>query len=189
MYNGEDIWGSKYKNICISLYNIVKNIKPTNIVELGVGTGACAAHMGKALQDEKINGKLVGFDTFSEFNSKTKKTVLNNIKDQGLEPYIELYEGNVYDTWLKNPTTFDMIYIDLNNTWESLHKIITYNNLYLQFKNCEHVYIEGGSSNHPRTNTNNLDKFHSNIGKKIFEVTYISSNHASGPCLSKIKIL
>ena len=190
MYYGEDVWGGKYKDVCVSLYNIVKEFRPTNIVELGIGTRGCATHICHALQDENINGKLMGFDLFNEFKSKPKEAILTQMKEGKLESFIELYEGDVYDTWLKTPTTFDMIYIDLNNTWESLYKLVTYNEFIIsQLKNCNHIYIEGGNPGHPRMNHQNLEKFHNNLGKKLFDISFITATYNTGPGLSKLKIL
>jgi hypothetical protein len=190
-YNGEDKWDTKYLGVNVSLYNIVKKLKPKKIVELGVGTGACTVHMCRALQEENIKGKILGFDTFAdvdgEFRTKNKENVFREIKVRQLDPFVELQEGDIFHTWLENPTEFDMLWIDLNNTWEIVYDVVMHNEFITsQIKSGKPVYIEGGHHIHPRMNQATLDSFNASKGKDIFKFMYIGGNRIS---ISKLELL
>jgi len=72
----------KLEPVYTKLYELVKNVKPNNIVELGVGSGACTVAMTRGLEEANSDGRLVGFDTFDSWGgiqnclSKTKSTQL-----------------------------------------------------------------------------------------------------------------
>ena len=60
----------------------------------------------------------------------------------GVANYITLENLDFFD-WVKNPTDFDFLYFDINNTSEKL--TVLYNTVKEQIKNGSVVFFEGGS--------------------------------------------
>tara|TARA_R100000008_G_scaffold69879_1_gene47313 strand:- start:5507 stop:6088 length:582 start_codon:yes stop_codon:yes gene_type:complete len=188
-FNGEYEWGSKYVDVNLGLYEIVKQLKPNKIIELGVGTGGTTISMARALQENKNGGKIHSFDMFDNnfLDSHEKGMIYQELKSRELDSFVELQEGDVFDTWIKNPTEFDMLWIDLCNTWDVIYDIIVKNKfINSKIKNGAHVYIEGGHERHPRMNQSTLNLFNNKMKRDIFKCTLQAGSRIS---VSKVELL
>lgn len=175
----------KLEPVYTKLYELVKDIKPNNIVELGVGSGACTVAMTRGLEQANPNGRLIGFDTFTAWGGI--KTVYQKLLSRNLNNFIDnMREGSVFDLWVSNPTEFDFLWIDIDNTWKSVYDVVFGNEKILnQIKDGSSVYIEGGADAHPRMNKNTLNDFHNSLGKEIFSFEVLSGLRVS---ISKLEI-
>ena len=113
----------KLEPVYTKLYELVKNAKPNNIVELGVGSGACTVAMARGLEEVNADGRMIGFDTFDAWGGI--RTVYKKLKSRNLHNFIHnMKEGNVFDLWVNNPTDFDFLWIDIDNTWRSTYDVV-----------------------------------------------------------------
>ncbi len=176
----------KLEPVYTKLYELVRDIKPNNIVELGVGSGACTVAMIRGLQETNSDGKLVGFDTFNSWGGI--QTVYQKLKVRNLDKNIhDMREGNVFKLWVENPTDFDFLWIDIDNTWRTTYDVVFGNDKILnQIKEGSPVYIEGGASAHPRMNERTLNDFHNSLGKEVFKYTLLSGLRVS---ISKLELI
>lgn len=175
----------KLEPIYTELYNILINFTPDKIVELGMGSGACTIAMARALQEKNEKGNIKGFDTFKLWGSPD--IVFNKIKLRGLESLVDIQAGNVFETWVKNPTEFDFLFIDIDNIWENIYKIVIENEfINKQIEDGAVVYFEGGAENHPRMNETTLKNFHDYLGKEVFRFEHLSGTRVS---LSKLELI
>ena len=176
----------KLEPVYTKLYELVKNAKPNNIVELGVGSGACTVAMARGLEEVNADGRMIGFDTFDAWGGI--KTVYKKLKSRNLHNFIHnMKEGNVFDLWVNNPTDFDFLWIDIDNTWRSTYDVVFGNEKILnQIKEGSPVYIEGGADAHPRMNKNTLNDFHNSLGKEVFKYTLLSGLRVS---ISKLELI
>ena len=96
-------------------------------------------------------------------------------------------EGNVFKLWVENPTDFDFLWIDIDNTWRTTYDVVFGNDKILnQIKEGSPVYIEGGASAHPRMNERTLNDFHNSLGKEVFKYTLLSGLRVS---ISKLELI
>jgi len=176
----------KLEPVYTKLYELVKNAKPNNIVELGVGSGACTVAMARGLEEVNADGSMIGFDTFDAWGGI--RTVYKKLKSRNLHNFIHnMKEGNVFDLWVNNPTDFDFLWIDIDNTWRSTYDVVFGNEKILnQIKEGSPVYIEGGADAHPRMNKNTLNDFHNSLGKEVFKYTLLSGLRVS---ISKLELI
>ena len=176
----------KLEPVYTKLYELVKNAKPNNIVELGVGSGACTVAMARGLEEVNPNGRMIGFDTFDAWGGI--RTVYKKLKSRNLHNFIHsMKEGNVFDLWVNNPSDFDFLWIDIDNTWRSTYDVVFGNEKILnQIKEGSPVYIEGGADAHPRMNRNTLNDFHNSLGKEVFKYTLLSGLRVS---ISKLELI
>ena len=87
----------------------------------------------------------------------------------------------------RNPFEFDLILIDIHNTWESIYDVVIKNDIINNtIKKGSIVIIEGGADAHPRINKDTLALFHKNMGRTIFDFNHISGARTS---LSILKLL
>jgi predicted O-methyltransferase YrrM len=169
----------KYQDNERILNALVNDIRPSTIVELGFGTGALTVAMAYVLS--QYNGKLYGYDLLSP------ELALSRLHERNLSQYCTLYQGDVYDSFLANPFHFDLILIDIHNTWEYVYHVVINNPIINNIiKNGAYVIIEGGAEAHPRMNKHTLDSFHERIGDTVFEFEHISGPRTS---LSILKLL
>ena len=176
----------KLEPVYTKLYELVRNIKPNNIVELGVGSGACTVAMARGLQEVNPDGRMIGFDTFDSWGGL--RTVYEKLKSRNLNDFIDnMKEGNVFKLWVENPTEFDFLWIDIDNTWRTTYDVVFGNDKILnQIKAGSPVYIEGGASAHPRMNERTLGDFHNSLGKEVFKYTLLSGLRVS---ISKLELI
>ena len=170
----------RYQAIERIVYQKVKEWKPKTIVELGHGSGALTTAMGLAIKEVNNNGKIYSYDINGTTNynlGSMSESALKNIEKRNLIDIAQFIKGNVFDTWLKNPFSFDLLVIDINNTWNILHSIIIENSFIKnEIKKGAKVLIEGGDPNHPRINQNTLDFFNNSCGEKIFTIKYLDGS-------------
>ena len=173
------------------IYQKVKKWKPKVIVELGHGSGALTSAMGLALK-ENNNGKIYSYDINGTINynlGSMTESALENVKKRNLTDIVQFTKGNVFNTFLKNPFSFDLLVIDIDNTWDILYKILIENNfIFYEIKKGAKILIEGGDPNHPRINLSTLDFFNKNKGKKIFFMKYLAGSGRTSMSLLEPKI-
>jgi hypothetical protein len=181
----------RYQAIERVIYQKVKKWKPKVIVELGHGSGALTSAMGLALK-ENNNGKIYSYDINGTINynlGSMTESALENVKKRNLTDIVQFTKGNVFNTFLKNPFSFDLLVIDIDNTWDILYKILIENNfIFYEIKKGAKILIEGGDPNHPRINLSTLDFFNKNKGKKIFFMKYLAGSGRTSMSLLEPKI-
>ena len=181
----------RYQAIERVIYQKVKKWKPKVIVELGHGSGALTSAMGLALK-ENNNGKIYSYDINGTINynlGSMTESALENVKKRNLTDIVQFTKGNVFNTFLKNPFSFDLLVIDIDNTWDILYKILIENNfIFYEIKKGAKILIEGGDPNHPRINLSTLDFFNKNKGKKIFFMEYLAGSGRTSMSLLEPKI-
>ena len=169
----------KYQDNDRVLNKLVNDVRPYTVVELGFGTGALTVAMAYTLS--QYNGKLYGYDVLSP------ELALSRLSERNLLQYCTLYQGDIYDLFLPNPFEFDLILIDIHNTWESIYDVVIKNDIINNtIKKGSIVIIEGGADAHPRINKDTLALFHKNMGRTIFDFNHISGARTS---LSILKLL
>jgi tRNA A58 N-methylase Trm61 len=163
---------SKYRENEQCIHEFVKTHQPKTIVELGYGSGALTVAMSYACKE--YDGLIFSYDMISP------NLAISRLTERNLYDLCTISQGNVYETYLINPISFDMILIDIDNTWELLFDVVI-NNEFInkQIKQGSKVIIEGGADLHPRINKTTLKHFHNTIGKEVFEFTHISGARTS----------
>lgn len=180
----------RYQAIEKVVYQKVKEWKPKTIVELGHGSGALTVAMGLALKEVNPNGKIYSYDINGTSNytlGPMSESALSNIKKRKMLDIVKFTKGNVFDTFILKPFPFDLLLIDINNTWNTLYKILISNNfINNEIKNGAKILIEGGDPNHPRINQNTLNFFNKSCGEKIFNMTYLDGSGRTSISLLEI---
>ena len=170
----------RYQAIERVVYQKVKEWKPKIIVELGHGSGALTSAMGLALKEINNGGKIHSYDINGTTNytlGSMSQSALRNIKERKLTDIVEFIEEDVLDTWVKNPVSFDLLVIDINNTWNILYNILVGNDfINNEIKNGSKILIEGGDPNHPRINQSTLDFFNNSCGETIFTMKHLDGS-------------
>jgi len=170
----------RYQSIERVVYQKVKELKPKVIVELGHGSGALTSAMGLALKEINNKGKIYSHDINGTSNytlGSMSRSALKNIEERNLTDIVEFTEGDVFNTWVKTPFSFDLLVIDINNTWNILYDIIVGNDfINNEIKNGSKILIEGGDPNHPRINQQTLDFFNNSCGKEIFTLKHLDGS-------------
>jgi predicted O-methyltransferase YrrM len=170
----------KYQENERILYSYVKSHAPKTIIELGYGSGALSVAMAYAVSE--YNGHLHSYDLVSP------DLALTRLRDRKLDSYCTITQGNVLSTYLANAFKFDLILIDIDNTWPILYDVIFKNDIvYQSIRSGAHVIIEGGADAHPRINLNTLNTFHKAIGDEIFSIQHISGPRTSLSILTILK--
>lgn len=161
----------KYIDNEVAIFDFISTHNPKNIVELGYGSGALTVAMSYAVND----GNIYSYDLKSpatveqHLNSRNLKDINNHV----------IIQGDVFKTFINNPVKFDLLLIDIDNTWELIYDIIFTEFVYNQISNGSIVLIEGGSDIHPRMNKNTLRMFNDKKGKKIFDFSHMSGKRTS----------
>ena len=170
----------RYQAIEHIVYQKVKEWKPTTIVELGHGSGALTVAMGLAMKEINVKGKINSYDKIGDSSYKLSGIESNsrkNISKRDLTSIVTFTEGDIFDTWVSKPFTFDLLLIDIDNTWETLYKILIDNKfINNEIKKRSKVLIEGGDNNHPRINNNTLSSFNSKFSHPIFKLKYLTGS-------------
>ena len=182
----------RYQAIEKVVYQKVKEWKPKTIVELGHGSGALTVAMGLALKEINIEGKIYSYDingTSHYTLGKMSESALSNIKKRELSNIVKFTKGSVFDTFVINPFPFDLLLIDIDNTWDILYNILISNNfINNEIKNGAKILVEGGDPNHPRINQDTLDFFNKSCGGKIFNITHLGGSGRTSISLLEIWI-
>jgi len=170
----------RYQAIEQIVYQKVKEWKPNTIIELGHGSGALTVAMGLALKEVNPQGKIYSYDingTSSYSVSGATSNPIENIEKRELNKFVEFIEGDVFNTWVNKPFPFDLLVIDIDNTWNLLYDIIVGNEFIKnEIKKGAKVLIEGGDPNHPRINQETLDFFNISFGETIFKTQYLDGS-------------
>jgi tRNA A58 N-methylase Trm61 len=153
-------------------------MNPKTIVELGYGTGALTVSMAYGTADD---ARIYSFDLIPA------TTAVTRLVDRDLLYKCNFNQGNVFTTFLQRPFAFDLLLIDIDNTWPLIYDIVC-NNQFInqQISKGAKVIFEGGSENHPRINQNTLNDFHAKLKRPIFQFEHMSGSRTS---LSKLTIL
>jgi len=161
----------KYRDSELEIYRYTKKWAPMTIVELGYGSGALTVAMAMATNSNSI---IHSYDLLSP------DSAIQHLKERKLINKCSLIQGDVAATYLKAPFKFDMLLIDIHNTWHIIYDIVI-NNAFInsQIRNGSIVVIEGGADLHPRINKNTLNEFHSTIHKEVFSFEHISGLRTS----------
>jgi predicted O-methyltransferase YrrM len=95
------------------LYDLIKNNKYKNILEVGMANGLSGMYMLQALADNGGEGKLTSLDPFQ--TTQWKSSGLHNVKEAGLADRHVLIQKKSYDAMpelLAKGKKYDMIFID-----------------------------------------------------------------------------
>lgn len=141
MYTNPDIESSyKENNIGLNIYQAVMSIKPNITIEFGCLYGYSTIAIASALRDINQGGKLICFDLWEDYKYKhsTFNQTKENVAKYGLSDYVSFCKMD-FNEWLKKPTPFDLMHLDISNTGDTILK--AYNALPKGSK----VIFEGGS--------------------------------------------
>ena len=182
----------RYQAIERIVYRKVKEWEPKVIVELGHGSGALTSAMGLALKEINNKGKIYSYDINGTSNytlGSMSQSALDNIKKRNLTDIVSFKKGNIFDNWVKNPFSFDLLLIDINNTWNILYEIIIGNKFINdKIKNGSKVLIEGGDPDHPRINQTTLNFFNNSCREEIFTIKYLGGSGRTSISSLELKI-
>jgi len=190
-FGGQETYGSyrlnaKFVDLYLGLWYCTRYYKPTNIIELGTGYGGCTIGIGVAAK-ENNNGSIINSYEKPNPTHSTIPAAQQNINARDLNEIVNIHEVDVEDTWKHSPVEYDMMYIDIDNTWERVYSVLTNNeHIQKQAETTSNVFIEGGAPAHPRMNQSTLDAFHNSIGREVFTFDYIVGWRVS---LSKLNII
>ena len=109
------------------LFNLTLSKKPKAILELGSSNGVSTLYFAEAL---RVSGG--GRLTATEMEAVKCTALRNNVRTVGLTDFVELYEGDVFETVSNLQGPFDIIFIDI---WASGYLDI--------FKEVEHLLASG----------------------------------------------
>ncbi len=135
---------SSYKKVPVFgqfFYDYVMEHKPKTIIEFGTRYGYSAVCMAQALRDLG-QGHLYSYDDLSQAGTLQMLRIQDSISDYKLDEWITFEVKNFYE-WLNNPTAFDLLHVDVDNTGEVIRL------LQKKFPN-QHVIFEGGIPNRDR---------------------------------------
>ena len=170
----------RYESIERIVYQTVKDVKPRVVVELGHGSGALTSAMGLGLRELNNRGRIYSYEINGNSTyglGGNTVSALQNIQDRNLLDIVDFIEGDVFDTWVKNPFPFDLLLIDIDNTWDSIYNI-TVANSYINnhIKTGSKVLIEGGDPGHPRINQTTLANFNNKHSREIFKIKHLGGS-------------
>tara|TARA_R100001377_G_scaffold75574_1_gene52191 strand:+ start:19309 stop:19881 length:573 start_codon:yes stop_codon:yes gene_type:complete len=170
----------RYQAIERVVYQKVKEWKPKVIVELGHGSGALTSAMGLALKEINNGGMIHSYDIngITNYNlGSMSESALKNIEKRNLTSIVKFTKGNIFDTWVNHPFHFDLLVVDVDNTWNIIYNILIGNNfINNKIKKGSKILIEGGDPNHPRINQETLNFFNNNYGEELFTLKYLDGS-------------
>ena len=138
MYIEPDIKSSYNKhNIGKTIYNIIFEKKPDNILEFGVLHGYSTICIGQALRDIG-HGTLTSYDLFEEYpyNHSRYDNVIDTISKYGLNKIVNLKRADFRKIDIKD--NFDIIHLDVSNDGDIISDIFN------RFPNSS-ILFEGGT--------------------------------------------
>lgn len=101
-------------SLCVSsamgefLFNLVLSSKSERILELGSSNGVSTLYFAEALRLSR-RGKVIA----TESEEKKCRRILQNASLAGLSDFVELREGNVFETIEGLSSPFDLVFIDI----------------------------------------------------------------------------
>jgi predicted O-methyltransferase YrrM len=137
-----------------SLYALILQFKPKNIIEYGTEYGGTAMVMAlalKQLQDEENHqGKIYTYDTF-DVQSKGEigsvpnlETAKQNLSQPLIKDFIEVDRGDFWEFCDRDKKDFDLLYFDIDNDGDKVLEM--YNGCKDNIKKGSIVLFEGGST-------------------------------------------
>tara|TARA_Y100000592_G_scaffold73699_1_gene114807 strand:- start:1234 stop:1854 length:621 start_codon:yes stop_codon:yes gene_type:complete len=137
-----------------SLYALILQFKPKNIIEYGTEYGGTAMVMAlalKQLQDEENHkGKIYTYDTF-EVQSKGEigsvpnlETAKQNLSQPFFKDIIEVDRGDFWEFCDRKNKEFDLLYFDIDNDGDKVLEM--YNGCKDNIEKGSIVLFEGGST-------------------------------------------
>lgn len=125
------------------LFDVTLKYQPCKVVEFGVFHGYSTICIAKALQAHG-RGHIIACDLWSEyeFNHTTMDIAQHNLERYEVEDFATLWQADYYQ-WLKHPSKFDMLHVDISNNGDIIEKTLT--DLAPQIKAGAVVVFEGGS--------------------------------------------
>tara|TARA_R110000782_G_scaffold51813_2_gene111515 strand:- start:316 stop:936 length:621 start_codon:yes stop_codon:yes gene_type:complete len=137
-----------------SLYALILQFKPKNIVEYGTEYGGTAMVMAlalKQLQDEENHmGKIYTYDTF-EVQSKGEigsvpnlEMAKENLSQPFIKDFIKVDRGDFWEFCKQKDKDFDLLYFDIDNDGDKVLEM--YNGCKDDIKKGSIVLFEGGST-------------------------------------------
>mgnify|MGYP003656604721 FL=1 len=137
-----------------SLYALIIQFKPKNIIEYGTEYGGTAMVMAlalKQLQDEENHkGKIYTYDTF-EVQSKGEigsvpqlELAKQNLSNPLIKDFIEVDRGDFWEFCDRKNKEFDLLYFDIDNDGDKVLEM--YNGCKDDIKKGSIVLFEGGST-------------------------------------------
>lgn len=102
-----------------TLYNEILLRQPLKVVEFGNGLGFTTSIIASAL-DAQGFGQLVSYD--NSYNPRKWLRLFWNTWHGGRGKRVTLRYGN-FDKWITNPEFFDLLYVDINNTGDTIRKL------------------------------------------------------------------
>lgn len=167
----------KYEGCGRVLYGKTLQYRPKTIVELGYGSGGVTVAFAAAVKE--YGGKVYSFDL------KPSDPVRDKLSSVDLLEYVSLTSEDVYQGFLRNPFSFDLLYIDLDLNWDQIYNILVDNRfIYDNVKRGSKVFIEGGNPNHPRVNMKTLETF--TQGRSVFKLDILCGQRTS---ISELSVL
>tara|TARA_Y100001938_G_scaffold151101_1_gene245978 strand:- start:380 stop:946 length:567 start_codon:yes stop_codon:yes gene_type:complete len=125
------------------LYDMVSVLKPKKIIEFGPGSGYTTIAMAKALDENKIDGRIKSYDIWDDKYWGSKTVTQAEYDAWSVSNYITLQQLDFYE-WIKNGCEeFDFLYFDINNTAEKIE--ILYEAVKNQIERGSVIFFEGGS--------------------------------------------
>ncbi|HEX3486992.1 MAG TPA: class I SAM-dependent methyltransferase [Micropepsaceae bacterium] len=89
------------------LYVLTRSKRPATIVEVGTSYGISAIHFAAALNDN-CEGRLIT----AELSVAKAKAAKANLKSLGLDRWVEIRQGNAFDTLAGLDSPIDMLFLD-----------------------------------------------------------------------------
>lgn len=144
MYQNPDIESSyRENNLGQTIYDFIVKEKPKKVIEFGCLYGYSTVAIAMALKHNGF-GKLYSHDLFEDYQFKhsTLEKTKQNIAKYNVTEYVEFIKMD-FNKWLKNPTDFDVLHLDISNTGDTLLKAEYF--LRDQINNGSKIIFEGGS--------------------------------------------
>jgi len=137
-----------------SLYALILQFKPKNIIEYGTEYGGTAMVMALALrqlhEDENHKGKIYTYDTF-EVQSKGEigstpqiDLAKQNLSNPLIRDFVEVDRGDFWEFCKREDKDFDLLYFDIDNDGDKVLEM--YNGCKGNIEKGSIILFEGGST-------------------------------------------
>jgi predicted O-methyltransferase YrrM len=136
-----------------SLYVLILQLKPKNIIEYGTSHGVTAIIMALALRqlndEEAHKGKIYTYDTF-EVQSKGEigsvpqlELAKKNLSHPIIKDFVEVDRGDFWEFCERDDKEFDLLYFDIDNDGDKILEM--YNGCKDNIERGSIVLFEGGT--------------------------------------------
>jgi hypothetical protein len=118
------------------LRNYIVNLRPVNIVELGVLDGYSTLHIAQGNKDQNDLYNIVSYfhayDLFEDYAYKhgSMEEVKKLMVDNGVDQYVDIRKGNAYEVHELYPDSgldkqgIEFLHVDISNTGKVVHDIV-----------------------------------------------------------------